>query len=124
MPRWEIETEKETMYFDDIFNTNNYLKENKPIRLTFYIKDICVKVDMRDGTIEINGNKHIYDYKPETKFRWVNFRRVKYQVSLVSAPTILETIYFVGWQTTINGKNIKKMVKITDSGDYIIVDRS
>ena len=43
---------------------------------------------------------------------------------LGKSPVIDAITYFVGWQTTIGGKNIKKMVMIKENGSYEIVDRS
>lgn len=74
-------------------------------------------VDLRDGHFEIDGvpfDVHGDDDLPEGdhKYRLVYFRRNWQTVNVGTGEQFHEMHYFVGWQTTINGKNYQRTISV------------
>jgi len=81
-------------------------------------------VDLKFGLIFINqvqpleletkGNKDI-------KYRLINFRRVTREFDGSMKALSVSRLYFLGWQATVNGKNIKRLMQIHPDGRVVIV---
>lgn len=73
-------------------------------------------VDLRDGHFEIDGvpfSAHDGNDHPENcKFRLIYFRRNWQTVILGQEGTIHEVQYHIGWQTTVDGKNIQRTIAV------------
>ncbi|MHA1347763.1 MAG: hypothetical protein ACTSO3_15290, partial [Candidatus Heimdallarchaeaceae archaeon] len=56
----------------------------------------------------------------DTKLRWINFRRRV--INIVQPGNTKREFHYnvIGWQTTINGKNIQRMIAINSSGEVSI----
>lgn len=68
-------------------------------------------VDLRDGHFEVNGDPFFLHKDPVTDFRLVYFREIKKKIeNMVEVETI--TTFNLGWQSTINGENIQRIVTL------------
>lgn len=60
---------------------------------------------------------------PVPQFRAVCFRRVKQEIEYPSMREVRTLIYYhLGWQTTLDGNNIKRTLVIDESGNYYFGD--
>ena len=85
---------------------------------------ITYTVDLKFGLIfvgqiqplelETKGNKDI-------KYRLINFRRVTRDFGSTMKALSVSRLYFLGWQATVNGKNIKRLMQIHPDGRVIII---
>ncbi len=123
MPIWILVYKDKYADYDDITFANKRMQALQPDKVIFLVYDNCVEVDFRTGDIVVNGQKQELNAKP-VKPRWINFQRVTHilNASGVVLKTAIE--YFIGWQDTINGKNIKRMAHIYSNGKWEITDRS
>ena len=120
MPRWEINTKKGRFYTGDLFEANKMLKEKNASKFSIWHKSVNVSVNLKNGTVWVNNKKYEFNLPSGTEFRWINFRRVEYQMTLATAPVFKGASYYVGWQATVNGKNVKVIVKINEEGEWDI----
>ena len=108
----------------DMFSFNRKLKEKgRPNKLILNYKGKEFSVDLKTGEffvndILINLGEHSIDIKGK-ELRWINFRRriISYVMGGKATEKIL---YVIGWQTTVNRKNIKRMIAINEDGDIEI----
>lgn len=81
-------------------------------------KGYQIKVDLVNGEIYIDGTKEDLELDPtiqaqlkDNLLKWVNFRRVTISQRM-DGPKSRHHKYGVGFQTTIDGKNIKRFVLV------------
>jgi len=74
-------------------------------------------VNLLNGSISVNNQViHFFEDPNEHNFRLIFFKR-----RLVSPPsTSINTDYYLGFQTTINERNQKKLLKITHSKIFLV----
>jgi len=96
-------------FYDIIQETD---KGNPPVIFTLEDRYNLYVVDLIDGHFEVNGcSFSIYD-KPLTEpLRLIYFRQHRHLVT-DGVVTDHSVIYKFGWQTTINGENIKRVMEI------------
>lgn len=83
-----------------------------------------VGVSLVDGCFNINDfvihplkdDKPWVHLKPE--FRVINFRRIRQHFDGELEFKNLDMDYFIGWQTTYDGKNYKKLLAIDSQGNW------
>jgi len=109
--------------YDDITFANQQMMALQPDKIIFLEYDICVEVDYRTGEIVVNGQQQDLGVKPNSP-RWINFQRVEHQVNSVGVILKTKTEYFIGWQDTINNRNVKRMVHLLPNGKWEITNRS
>jgi hypothetical protein len=67
-------------------------------------------VDLTDGSFNINGVK-IDINKPDTPIGG-NFRLIYYRKNIIIfGQGLADVIYYIGWQTTLSGENIKNIIE-------------
>jgi len=74
-----------------------------------------VAVDLIDGHFEVNGLPiQVGDALPiKSDLRLIFFRQHQHDYNPVLKKEIAHRVrYFIGWQTTINGKNFKRLIGI------------
>ena len=70
-------------------------------------------VDLTDGHFEIDGIPfHLNDEDSLKDFRLVFFKRHFHHTTVGGKGMGHDIHYFIGWQTTVNGKNHKQMIQI------------
>ena len=95
----------------DMFSFNRKLKEKgRPKKLILNYKGKEFSVDLKTGDffvndILINLGEHSVDIKGK-ELRWIKVTE--------------KVLYVIGWQTTVNRKNIKRMIAINEDGDIEI----
>ena len=68
-------------------------------------------VDLRDGSFEVNGRKFLMHDEELSAFRIIYYR--KRSMSFIGTETVDDSTQFcLGWQTTNNGENIKRIMTI------------
>ena len=74
-------------------------------------------VDLIDGHFELDGKvKAFFDSEPVEKLRLIFFKRR----TDTFPSTGIKTVYWIGWQTTVGGKNIKKMVGVDEDNSFVL----
>lgn len=71
---------------------------------------VAIRVDLRDGSFWFNGNlKFKPSLPPDTQYRLIWFRRMEKEMYTLDKDTTGSRCLFygIGWQATIDGKNIK-----------------
>jgi len=73
------------------------------------------EVNLLNGCFTLNNQK-IYFFEPEDK---INYRLIffKRRTTVMNSTNIF-TEYWLGWQTTINGKNEKRIMRISNKRVY------
>ncbi len=123
MPKWILVYRDKYKEYDDITFANQQMMALQPDKIIFLEYDICVEVDYRTGEIVVNGQQQDLGVKPNSP-RWINFQRVEHQVNSVGVILKTKTEYFIGWQDTINNRNVKRMVHLLPNGKWEITNRS
>lgn len=79
-------------------------------------------VNIEKGFFSINGQKLYFGI--EGKYRLIYFkrRRSNFSIGAIASITEEEPEYWIGWQTTIEGKNYKRMLKIFQEKVQIMED--
>lgn len=101
------------------------LVQNDFDRLSFFSLDDSetgegFDVNLKTGEFVLNGLPVCPLELPEgTKYRLIFFRRRR----AIMPSTEIETEYWLGWQATIEGKNIKKLLRIA-KGRFFLCDES
>jgi len=125
--KWILKYGNKKLEFDEIYYVTKKLYEKLPDTLTYENKGNEYKVDFSNGNFYINDKQidHGIHLPDNPKLRFINFRRVR-QIHDASTFELVRSYFeiFIGWQTTINGKNIKRMMRIHQDGTFEIVDRS
>ena len=128
-----------TFLFDAVFSDGSFITQNEddvslitPGKNCFYdvlqrIDEVVTfelfdhehsyAVDLRDGHFEIDGllfQAHDPDirFPPDAKFRLVYFKRNRIH-HCGGEITGIDTVFHVGWQTTIDGKNYKQTISVS-----------
>lgn len=118
--------------FDEDGNERSFreVQEREDELVYFYLElqnshePFNVGVDLVDGAINFNdftirpmkGDISWGEFNPE--FRVVNFRRVRRHFTVYGDVGTPEIDYFIGWQTTHEGKNYQKLLKIGSDGSF------
>lgn len=77
-----------------------------------------VGVDLVNGSFNINDFvldclKEDSDWTPlNPELRVINFRRIRHHFNQSFEETGMDIDYFIGWQTTFEGKNYKKLLRV------------
>ena len=105
-------TPDKNQYFDVLEKE----KESKLISFLFVNDTNCFGVDLRDGHFEINGTP-IFAHREElgehyADFRLIQCRRVEVPLDPSNAGAGKLMFYILGWQTTFEGKNVQRIIKI------------
>lgn len=81
-------------------------------------KGFQIKTDLVNGTITVDGTEQDLELDPATKLKlkdnllkWINFRRVTISLRMGGGKS-RSNKYGVGFQTTIDGENIKRFVLV------------
>ena len=109
----------------DITAVNRLFKKEEPAFIEVERAGTRVRVDYDTGDIYVNGNKIDLQLDDATLakciaagFRWINFQR--HRISYRAGPNVPFDTYLhvVGWQATVDGKNIQRMVAIDEKGNW------
>jgi hypothetical protein len=98
--------------FTDVLNKE---KESKLISFVVHNEHFKWGVDLVEGSFSVNGTR-FYQHRPDLDgykdFRIVWYRTVRRHLDQVTGKEIRAEIigYGLGWQTTHNGENIKKIL--------------
>jgi hypothetical protein len=88
---------------------------NRLIKFIVRDKGREVIVDTQTGHIKIDGKKLDFGYG-DSEYRLIYFRRVRRTLGTFGVKSGVDTIEYVGWQTTIQGvsgsKNVKRIIGI------------
>ena len=107
-----IDPEKRSAFFDLLELT----KTLDIVRFSIYDGVDTYLVDLTDGHFEVNGMKFIArsEQLPEDfpKFRIVFFRQHQHTFNVGYDELSHNVTYFIGWQTTINGKNYQQTIGV------------
>ena len=114
MPKWILIYEDKVMQFDDMTFCNQQLYKEQPLSILFLYDSNTIFVNLITGDIIVN-NKLVKNKNKPNNIRWINFRTVEHTIS---GSRILATkiTYKLGWQDTINGKNVKKIIEVDNEG--------
>ena len=109
----------------DITAVNRMLKKADPAFLEIERAGTRVVVDYNTGDIYVNDEKIDLQLDDATLakclsagLRWINFRRHK--ISYRAEPNVPFDTYLcvLGWQATVDGQNIQRMVAIDEKGNW------
>jgi len=108
---------REDSDLSDMHSVNKRLLSGlKPKKLHMRRSDRRVEVDYTTGDIYLDSEKVNLGLKSKPKeFRWINFNRV-YVGYGDNGKATESKICVIGWQSTVNGKNIKRMVAVYPNG--------
>ncbi len=87
---------------------------NKPVMFCLVGEGNDYLVDLRDGHFEVNGQSvylHEHD-KRFTDYRLIYYRKITKFYNLVFEEILEETAFYFGWQATIDGGNIERVMFI------------
>ena len=101
-------------FSEDIYLPNKMLRESQSDIIHAFLNATDVSVDLRDGSIKVYGIdvKHPkYEMLKDVPKRFVNVKRCRHIINRTTKELVEnKSIYFIGWQTTYNGKNYKLIV--------------
>ncbi len=112
------------------FNQNLLSKNTENLK-SFSVKSKGknIHVNLENGDITIDGNIIDLNLDEKTKaklniknLRWINFHRKAISYRMAGLTSTKSVGYGVGWQSEIDGKNIKRYSLITDEGFTLEVD--
>jgi len=122
---WALRYGNKTEIYDDMFEANKRLLQEQADAIIYTHNNISYEVDLKTGKFYVNG-KHIshgarlpYD----ALFRFISFRRVRHTYSTFGQHIGTYYEVFIGWQTTVKGRNIQRMMKIYPNGNFEIVKK-
>jgi len=122
MPEWVLRYKDKSIICTDITEANKLMKEEQPEEFYIVIGNSCFGVILTTGQIWVNGNVICCDSIPKSKFRFINFQRVK--ITYSGKEIVDKSVeYFLGWQTTYKGKNIQRMINIKPDLTYEIIGK-
>ena len=81
-----------------------------------------IMVDLTNGVISFNGDLKFHPMLGSetipvgTRFRVIYYRRVRQHMRSDGKDLGRETAYYIGWQTTIDGRNVKRIFSIDHHG--------
>lgn len=120
MPKWVLEYADKTVECEDITEANKLMSKNQPKKFSIVFDNVFYTVNLLNGNILLNNDVICCDGMPNAKFRYINFQRVRVTYSGINVMN-KEVEYFLGWQTTLNGKNIQRMVNVKPDLKYQII---
>lgn len=114
---------------EDLFSFNRFLNEKKPDSFSFIQGNFIFSVNLKDGAISLNDKFLDLDIDQKTLnkckangFRWINFRRHK--ISYVMGGRGMDIIkHGIGWQSTIDGVNIQRILLIDKDGNFKLIKK-
>ena len=101
----------------DMFAINKRLMAGeKAKKLHMLRSNRTIEVDFTTGDIIVDSKKVSLKLKSKPKnFRWINFNRV-YKGYGMTGQATESKVCVVGWQSTVNGRNVKRMVAVYPNG--------
>jgi len=117
--------------FDDVDQTKEnlfkkVLERQDKLKL-FCLFNVITKtnyiVDLVNGAISIGGvSKLAIDHINKQNNRVIYFRRIVKEITLNKTldETLKEITYFIGFQYTVEGRNVKKIIQIYEDGRIVI----
>jgi len=113
------------MYWKAIYENGTVVEQPTSVPITFqnidtsglkklYLSDqlVCIGVDIKEGILLVNGRGIIFDgFSKKSGYRLVYFLKMKED----------KVIYYLGLQTTIDKKNLKRIIELKDKEVRILV---
>ena len=105
------------------FNKNLISKKTEDLK-SFKVRSKGKEVEVDLVTGQITVDEEIIDLKlgeTESKLninnlRWINFHRMRVSYRMAGLKSEESTGYGIGWQAEVDGKNLKRIVLVTDKG--------
>ena len=124
---WKAKVGTKRVQNNEIYYINKEFKKNDPSEISKTVEQKEFKVDLKTGEFTVDGEviPHGASIPASAKLRWINFQRVRHIVDwTTNEPKSTDYTYFMGWQTTVSGNNVKRMLRILPDGGYTIVEDS
>lgn len=102
----------------DIVNKFSDINQHKLVEFIASNGHSQAVVNLHNGTINVNGTELEFGFE-DCSYRLIYFKRVRKEFSQTGGLLNGKKSYFVGWQTTIDNKNHKRMVELDE--DRVII---
>jgi hypothetical protein len=89
----------------------------------FIVRDASNEVilNIKTGEVKINGVKISFGYE-NYEHRLIYFRRVTHNLGTGNTEQIITMHEYVGWQATVDNKNIKRIIILEDERVIVITE--
>lgn len=114
---------------EDLFDFNRFLNSKNSDSFSFILNHLEFKVNLVNGNISLNDkvldlgiDQKLLDKCKESGFRWINFKRHKISY-VVNGRATEEILHGIGWQSTVNGVNIQRILLIDKDGNFKVIKK-